>query len=663
MSTNNSLFNFAVLLALGTGAASGVTGYNYLQHQAQESFLLKQSYALQSNISQAIYLTERAAADSTYAAEIESLEVTIDRLLDSMQNGDPVRGISPAPSNVQANLSTLRAVWEELAPSFSQIISRRGSTDLYSRNLAEAAKAGEGTLSSAKAALSHLDGSGSELQKRLKQAVSQLEVGTTSLLPGNSVTTEALQASSSIFAQYVSELNALGSQLPKSGPMLESLIASYRGAGTTQVLIQKTIQTSSGAAENIPHAKTIWAARDRFNAATSGLVTSVEALPAARPYGIYMVFGLGAASVLLSVGAMLLMRQITTTRSERVEIQGRNLEYSTRNKSKEISTLLTEIGVIADGNLSARLTETNESTREIAVELNRMVGRIATIFDEVSHTISGLAAATEQASVTEQSVATNRAEQEKAITHVNQLIKGLLTFIVQIEQMTSSTDQISAEMQDRVRKGEQAVGHVHESAVILQQQTMAIQHAYKHLIESFQALENMSGVVSEAAAKTQLVSFQANLIADRLEDKGVAKTVASSAAAMERLASDTREAVVQINVVLKSMADAAQGTQKAVDAAQHETEQLRNRSSIAQSALSDISAMTGTLSNSVGEVIDGTKSMKVQSGEVGHTMDSIVHYTAENSAASEQTAVAVQGVNTQAQAVHKLIADFRKETA
>jgi methyl-accepting chemotaxis protein len=120
---------------------------------------------------------------------------------------------------------------------------------------------------------------------------------------------------------------------------------------------------------------------------------------------------------------------------------------------------------------------------------------------------------------------------------------------------------------------------------------------------------------------------------------------------------------VQINVVLKSMADAAQGTQRAVDAAQHETEQLRNRSTSAQAALSDISSMTGTLSNSVTEVIDGTKSMKAQSGEVGHTMDSIMHYTAENSAASEQTAVAVQGVNTQAQAVQRLIADFRNEPA
>ena len=661
MSTNNSLFNFAVLLALGTGAATGFTGYNHLKNQAQDNFLLKQSYALQSSVSQAVYLTDRAATDSAYTPEVETLEAAIERHLSNLQNGDPVRGIPPAPASVLANIGTLRTVWDELAPSFSQIISRRSSTDQYSRNLAEAAKAGEAVVSSAKVALGHLEGSGSDTQKRLKQAVSQMEIGAKSIASGNGVTLEALQASSSIFAQYASDLSAMGSQLPKSGPMIEALVASYRGAGTTQVLIQKAIQTSSGAAENIPHAKTIWAARDRLNAATTGLVASVEALPATRPYGLYMVFGLGAVTVLLSIGAMLLMRWITTTRSERVESQGRYLESSTRNKSKEISTLLSEIGVIADGNLSSRLTETNESTRDIAAELNRMVGRIAKIFDEVSHTISGLAAATEQASVTEQSIATNRAEQEKAITHVSQLIKGLLAFIVQIEQMTSSTDQISAEMQDRVRKGEQAVGHVHESAVILQQQTLAIQHAYKHLIESFQALENIAGVVSEVAAKSQLVSFQANLIADRLEDKGVAKTVASSATAMERLASDTREAVVQINVVLKSMADAAQGTQKAVDAAQHETDQLRMRSTSAQSALSDISTMTATLSNSVGEVIDGTKSMKAQSGEVGHTMDSIMHYTAENSAASEQTAVAVQGVNTQAQAVQKLIADFRNE--
>jgi len=663
MSTNNSLITVTALLLLGTGAVAGYTGYNHLQSLAQDTFMLKQVYGLQSSISQAVYLTERAASDSAYAPELEALEAAVERALASLQNGDPVRGIPPAPPAVQANLGALRTIWDEIGPDLSQIISRRGTTDQYTRNLSDAAKVAQDALTSAKTAVSRLNGSGvsADVQSKLTRAVAQLEDGTSTITTGSAVTVDTLRAASGVFAHYVADLSSLGSQLPKDDAILPALVASYRGAGAVQVLIQKAVDSSTGAVENIPHAKTIWAARDRTAAATTGLVASVEAVPAARPYGAGLVAGFTGATILLAIAGMFLMRSITTSRTARVESQGRTLESSTRNKSKEMSTLLTEIAHIGEGNLNTLLTERNESTRDIAQELNRMVRSFAKILDDVSQTITGLAAATEQAVVTDRNVTQNRTEQEEAISHINDLFQILLRFINQIEEMTASTEQTSGEMQVQVRNGEQAVAHVHESIMNLQQQIMAIQHAYKHLIESFQTLENISSVVGEVAGKSALVSFQADLIADRVEDKELAKSITSSANSMQRLSTETREAVLQIAVVLKTMNDAAHGTQSAVDNAQHETDQLRIRSTSAQSALTDISAMTNKLSTSVKQVIDGTKSMREKSSEVGSTMSSIMHYTASNSASSEQTAVAIQGVNLQAQAVQKRIAEFRRE--
>ncbi|WP_312924606.1 methyl-accepting chemotaxis protein [Stutzerimonas nitrititolerans] len=663
MSTNNSLISAVGFLILATGSGAAYTGYNYLQGVAQDTFMLKHAYSLQNSIAQAVYLTERAASDSTYVPELEALEAAAEKAISDLRAGDPVRGIPPAPPAVQANVSALQSVWSEVVQSLAQIISRRGVTDQYSRNLADAGRAAEEALRAAQNGTSRLDSKAvnPEVLKRLNGAVAMLQDGTNTITAGTSTPVDTIRAASALFAQYVSELASLGTQLPKTDAALPLLVKSYRDASSAQVLIQRAIDNSSGATENIPHAKSVWAARDRISAATIGLLASVEASPDARPYGARLVSGLTGLTLFLAITGMFLMRSITTSRTAQVEHKGYALESSTRNKSKEMKTLLGEIGQIADGDLKTTLTESNESTSDIAKELNRLVQSFGKILDDVSQTIAGLAAATEQAVVTDRNVTQNRTEQEEAIAHINQLFKTLLQFINQIEEMTASTETTSGKMLTEVDRGEQAVTLVHENIITLQQHIQAIHHRSKHLIESFQTLENISSVVRDVAAKTSMVSYQADLIAQQVDDKAVAKSITTSASSMQRLSQETREAVIQIQVVLKEMNDAALETQRAVLNAQHETDQLRDRSTSAQLALSGISAMTNELSTSVEKVIEGTRSMKENSSEVDHTMSAIVQYTVANSASSEQTAGAIKAVNAQAQGVQKLIAEFRRE--
>jgi len=175
MSTNNSLISAVGFLILATGSGAAYTGYNYLQGVAQDTFMLKHAYSLQNSIAQAVYLTERAASDSTYVPELEALEAAAEKAISDLRAGDPVRGIPPAPPAVQANVSALQSVWSEVAQSLAQIISRRGVTDQYSRNLADAGRAADlfviggdraGTGDDAMAALDDEVGIGAD-QRRL----------------------------------------------------------------------------------------------------------------------------------------------------------------------------------------------------------------------------------------------------------------------------------------------------------------------------------------------------------------------------------------------------------------------------------------------------------------------------------------------------------------
>ncbi|MCK1788673.1 methyl-accepting chemotaxis protein [Pseudomonas violetae] len=663
MSNNSSLVSLTTLLLLVSGVGAGYTGYQYYKNSMQEGFLLKAGYDAQTNAMQAIYLADRAATNSIYTSEMDGLESAVEKAFAAIRNGDPVRGIEPAPASVLANLDAIQKVWDELSPSVSQIISRRSTTDQYTRNLADTQRTAREALVSAKDARTKLDALAppGQLRAQLAEALASLEEGQLALSSDSSVTSDTLRASSSAFAKYVATLGRLGQSFPQDQTFMSPLIKSYHDAESVVRLIQKTVDSSAGVSENIPHAKSIWAARDRVASSSASLIGSIQALPDSRPVGLTIFAALGGLTLLLSIASVLLMRSITSSRTELVESQGRSQDVTIATKSKHLKVLLDEIEQVGQGRLNTHITEDNESTKEIAKVLNQTFRGVAQIFDEVRGTIIGLSAATEQTLVTEQNVAQNRAEQDKAIETIDRLFTDLTQFINGIEDMTFQTQQISDDMGRKVSSGEIAVTQVHDNILELQQQTLSIQHRSKHMIESFQVLENIASVVALVAARAQNLSFNANLLADELQDKGQSNRIAAASKAMARLAEETKDAVVQINVQLKTMNDAARETQSAVDRAGRETEKLRDRSNAAQDALKAILELTNSLTKGCLSAIEETKLLKSKSSDVGEIVDSVNQYSADNSAASEQTAIAIKGVNRQAQDLQTTIAHFSKE--
>lgn len=664
MSNNSSLVSLATVLVLLSGGATGWTGYHYLKNNVQEGFLLKASYEAHTSAMQSIYLAERAATDSSFTTEMDSLENAVEKAFAALRNGDPVRGIEPAPPVVLANLDALQKVWTEISPSISQIISQRSVTDQYSRNLADTQKTASEALKGAKEARGKLEGlsPSPQLRSQLNSAVAALEEGQQVLSSDATITSDTLRAASSAFSQYVATLGRIGQALPKDQQdFMAPLVKSYHDSESVVRLVQKTIDSSTGVSENIPHAKTIWAARDRVSASSSALISSVQALPDSRPMGISIVAGLGVLTLVLSIISMLLMRSITSSRTETIENQGRHQEASISTRSKALKLLLDQIEQVGMGKLNTMLTEDNESTKDIAKALNKTFGKFATILDEVKETIIGLSAATEQTLITEQNVAQNRAEQDKAIDHISQLFGDLSQFINKIEDMTLGTQQISDDMGRKVNSGEIAVTQVHDNILELQQQTLSIQHRSKHMIESFQDLERIAGVMAQVASKAAMLSYNATLMADELEDKGQSVRIGNAAKAMHRLSEETKDAVIQISVQLKTMNDASRENQEAIDRAGRETEKLRDRSNSAQEALKAINLLAQGLSQGAQQAIEETKQLKAKSGDVSNVVDSVNQYSADNSAASEQTAVAIKNVNRQAQDLQSTIAQFSKE--
>ena len=138
----------------------------------------------------------------------------------------------------------------------------------------------------------------------------------------------------------------------------------------------------------------------------------------------------------------------------------------------------------------------------------------------------------------------------------------------------------------------------------------------------------------------------------------MARAISSAATGIAQLAKKCRDAVGKIESQLRIMNESARETQHAVDSSQRELTTLQDRSNKALASLGDISAMTSSLRDSADDVTKQTRVLQQQASDMENTMATVLNYSAENAAASDQTAKAVSGVNRSAQEMLRSIQKF-----
>ncbi|MBF3053753.1 methyl-accepting chemotaxis protein [Pseudomonas aeruginosa] len=666
MSNNFSFVPLTAVLLIATGGAAGWTGYSLLQDSKADSFYMSESYELRAAAMQTIYLSDKAAVDGSFATQLSDAESQVERALMHLRNGDPVKGIPGAPESVLRSLEALSVSWDSIAPSIAKLLSGQSGTEAFSRAAKDAKVSIQKAIDSGRAAETLLAGLNASTQQKgqLTQALNDLEADVAGVVSATVVDSAALQGAEAGVSKYLGALTAFGNSLPRDKTMMDELVKSYRGATAAQGLIDQASRLSTGSAQNLPHAKEIWQARDKIVSSTDALLASVKALPDSRAITPLTVAILGSMTIALAILSMLLVTRVSVSRAQAVENRGSTIEGSQRERSKELSLLLAEIERVGRGELDLELTDDRDSTKDIAQRLNTVFSRFHEIFTETSETVMGLAAATEQTITTARNVDRNRDEQFQAIEHISSLIAEMGTFINLIQQLMGDTQRVANGVAHKVHAGSDSVNGVHEGILVQTQHLNQIQHRNKHLIERFQMLERISEFVKLVATKSQIVAYNAYLLADQIEGNSeISRAMAKSGEAVQDLSIQSQAVVTEIAQLLKDMNEAARDTQVAVDISLNEMQSLQHRSNAALASLKDIQVITESLTTNVDDVNQRTTNLLAQSAEVADTMGSIRHYATENSAASEQTASAMNNLNRQAQSLHTGIQAFYSKRA
>lgn len=658
---NNSYVSLTALFLVVCGSVAGWSGNQYLNSVTADAFYAAETAELKSAALQALYISGRAATDSTYTAELVAFESQVNRSIDRLRSGDKRQGIPGLPDSVANALTSFQEVWNGMTPSIDKIAESKGNTEVFTRNVQDTMRSASTTLAFAQDAqrvLSDHKGLTPTAQNQLAAAFNDLSEAVSLINREGSASTDSLHAAESAISLYLGAMTAVGNTLPRDNTILEPLLKSYRAAQDTQRVLGRTIKVSSNAVENQPHAAAIWLMRDRLLATTNALSAGVASLPEARPVSPLIVSVSGLLTILLALVSFLVILRSAASRKKSVEEEGSSIQQRQRTRSQDLRLFLDELRQVQNGNLSSPMTEDRDSTKEIARELNSTLLHIKSILVDAHNTIVDLSAASEQTLMTARNVDRNRTEQFNALSEIRDLFERLHNFIEAIQIMMGQTLGVSVEVALKVRSGSDSVSTVHEGIILLSQHNTGIQQQSKDLIEAFQHMGRIAEVVTTVAAKAEMVAYNAYLAAEQSEDPQVSRRINKTAEAMENLAKESTEAVGEINQLLKTVTDAARDTQFVVDNSQREIERLITRSNAAQESLADIIEMTETLKGGVTEVSVQTQALKAQSGEVALTMSAIHHYATENSAASEQTASAISHVARQAQELREVIEPF-----
>ncbi|MCF5371318.1 methyl-accepting chemotaxis protein [Pseudomonas syringae] len=636
------------------GAFTGFCALQYIQDVKADRYYATQANNLQSSTLNTLTLSMRAATDATYLNQLQQAATQVDASIGSLRNGSASNGIDPLPSMGSSSMEHLEASWARISNSVMQILASRSANSGFDRQLAESTQVAASLLSESRLAIDRIIASPSvneTLKQNLEKVRSNLVDGIQGLANSPAPSADNLSLALEASKAYVSALSRLGASMRLDNSLTEPLLKSFRTAQILNRSALKSVEASSGSIENGPHVRAILAEKDNLDAAIGSLMTAVNAMPKSHAISpLIMLASIGITLTMVLVGVTLILRE-ANARTRQAEALGASIQNSQKERSQDIRQLFDEMEKVSQGDLTVAFKTGSGSTDEIAATLNNTFGEVRNIIKDVQQTIVSLSAASEQTLTMAKNVNRNRGEQDAAIQHIGRLVDELGSFTKELDDLSSRTRESSQEVTEQISTGTQSVQEVHEGVLKLSQSNMNIMHQTKAMTENIQSLERFVELVRRVANQSSTLAFNAHLAADQISDADLSKRMRLSAEAMTNLTESTSEASEQIAMSLRGINDAAKDTQVVLDESQKDIKALNNKSEHALKAMNSIRDQTTTLATRIISVAGQTADLTQRSEQVSETMGQIHHYASEHSAASEQTAAAINSLNSQAQRV------------
>ncbi|MDK2779432.1 MAG: methyl-accepting chemotaxis protein [Pseudomonadota bacterium] len=334
-------------------------------------------------------------------------------------------------------------------------------------------------------------------------------------------------------------------------------------------------------------------------------------------------------------------------------------ETASKNEQNQMAILrlLDEIADLADGDLTASATVTEDFTGAIADSINYAIDQMRSLVSAINETAVQVSSAAQETQATAMHLA-------EASEHQAQEIAGASAAI---NEMAVSIDQVSANASESSAVAERSVAIANKGAEVVQatingmdnirEQIQETSKRIKRLGESSQEIGDIISLITDIADQTNILSLNAAIQASMAGDAG--RGFAVVADEVQRLAERSAAATKQIEALVKTIQN---DTNEAVISMETTTSEVVRGARLAQDAgvaLEEIENVSKNLAELIQNISNAARQQASSAGHISNTMNVIQEITSQTSAGTTATAKSIGNLAEMANKLRESVAGFK----
>ena len=598
-------------------------------------------------------LSQRLAKASTLAlqgnpaafAQLKDSRETFSRLLERLTSGGEIVGtdVPSSPAAVQAQLETLTRIWAETEKDAMTVIGQEANLVALGKNVTTIDNENPVMLELAEqvAALKLQAGAGAReiaAANQLVMLTQRIAKNASALLVGDEINPEVaflLGKDTNAFRDTLQGLNKGGGDTDTREKLaeLDKAFKSYQAAiggilGNMQPLV---LSKQAGAR--------IFRGSEELLKATDDLAGGYQQELSERWFFIVLLIVLSV----LAVAVLALLAKIylddTRRRTEDAELQRQVSERTNRENQDAILQLMNELGDLADGDLTANATVSENITGAIADSINYTIEELRLLVGRINDAANRVTTATEIARRTSAELLTAAEKQSREIQDAGQSAREMARSMSEVSGNATQSAQVARQSLAAAEKGTQAVEDSIKGMNEIRNQIQETSKRIKRLGESSQEIGEIVELISDITEQTNVLALNAAIQAASAGDAGRGFTVVAEE--VQRLAERSGEATKQIAAIVKTIQT---DTHDAVAAMEYSTQGVvegAKLSDAAGQALNEISSVSQDLARLIQTISSDTQAQADIATKVADSMQDILRITGQTTTSTQQTAVSI----------------------
>ncbi|NVJ60729.1 MAG: type IV pili methyl-accepting chemotaxis transducer N-terminal domain-containing protein [Gammaproteobacteria bacterium] len=366
----------------------------------------------------------------------------------------------------------------------------------------------------------------------------------------------------------------------------------------------------------------------------------------------------GGSAVLFFLFILALqIRRADKVREAQVRIQAdREREQNERNQ-QAIIRLLDEMEGLADGDLTANATVTEDFTGAIADAMNYTIDQLRSLVSTINESVSRLSDATEETQGISNELAQASKNQAQEITGASAAINEMAVSIEQVSANAAESTQVAEKSVDIAKKGSEVVRNTIRGMDTIREQIQETSKRIKRLGESSQEIGDIVSLINDISEQTNILALNAAIQASMAGEAG--RGFAVVADEVQRLAERSGNATRQIEALVKTIQT---DTNEAVISMEASTSEVVRGARLAQDAgvaLEEIERVSANLAELIQNISNAARQQAASAGHVSNTMNVIQEITNQTLQGTLNTASSIGKLAELADELNGSVAGFK----